>query len=79
MEACPEELVVSLEVLIVPALADQLTVLPDSAEPPEVRVATNAVVSPELRVKLDGEIQSVVKDAVDTVIVPDELPLLELY
>ena len=62
IEACPEELVVLLGDERLPELVDQVIVFPVNGEPPEVSVAVRVVEPPELRVKLDGEIESAVVD-----------------
>jgi hypothetical protein len=63
-EAWPEELVVPLDALRVPVLADHVMDLLVKAAPPEVRVAVRVVKPPESSVKLLGEIDRAVEGGV---------------
>lgn len=59
--ACPELLVAPLDALRLPEVADQVTVLPDSGEPPDVSVAVRVVEPPDCRVKVAEEMERVVE------------------
>ena len=76
-EHCPEALVVALEELRVPEVADHVIVLPATGEPLEVSVAVRVTDPPGLKVKLEGEIERVVEGIVTMLITPDEVPLLD--